>query len=170
VAAHEVRQVADIADEIIGPPLKVSWLVNSYDERKAVGPNIEHAGFGIDGGTGPIGTTDDTWNLDGAAPGGGRVQRAVVVSRDDLQRLPAQLWCQVDDVLLAHALDVDGCRSSGERLSFGRTLAREAGGGHRTILDWPYRFARDAVEHVDKGLLTDLGHGLDALGTFLRVG
>jgi len=45
----------------------------------------------------------------------------------------------------------------------GRTLAREAGGGHRPVLDRPYRFARDAVEHVDKGLLTDLGYGLDAL-------
>src|SRR4029450_1611355 len=102
-------------------------------------------------------------NLDGAALGGRRVQRAVVVSRDDLQRLPTQLWRQVDDVLLAHALDVDGGRAGGELLSFACALAREAGGGHRTILDWPYRFARDALKRVDKGLLGDLGHCLNAL-------
>jgi hypothetical protein len=70
-------QVADVANEVICPPLKVSRLVNSYDEGQAVGPNREYASFGIDGSTGPIGTPDDTWNLDGAALGGRRVQWAV---------------------------------------------------------------------------------------------
>jgi len=36
-------------------------------------------------------------------------------------------------------------------------------GGWRRILNWPYRFARDALKRVDKGLLGDLGHCLDAL-------
>ena len=139
-----------------------SRLVDRDKERHPVGADIEHAGFGIDRRAGPVGAAGDR-----RAPGSCRAATAACTAgrdrmcRNDVDRLLADLRREVDQVLLAHALDVERRRLGRKRLGLRRALAGHAGGRHRPLLDRPHRFAGDAVEHVDEGLLGHLRHRLD---------
>jgi hypothetical protein len=70
----------------------------------------------------------------------------VIVFRDDVERLPAQLRREIDQILLAHALEIDRRGPCRERLGFRGPFAGNVGGWNRTVLDRPDRLAGDAIE------------------------
>src|SRR5262249_36273689 len=147
--------------EVVGGFARIR-LADGDHERQPISADIEHAGLGIDRGARPITATGDARHLDCAALRGRREQRAVVVFADNLDCLLAQLGRYVDEVVLAHALDIDRRGLRRERLRLRGTLAGHAGGRHRLLFDRPYRLARDAIEYIEESLLGNLGHRLDA--------
>src|SRR5207244_13149212 len=82
-------------------------LADSDDRRQPVSPDIEHAGLGIDRRSRPIAAAGDARHLNGAALGGRREQRTVVIFADDLEHLLAQLRREIDEIVLAYALNID---------------------------------------------------------------
>ncbi len=79
------------------------------------------------------------------------------------------LRCQIDQILVAHALNVDRRGFGRKRLRLRCALARNARGRHRLLLDRPDRLAGDAIEHIDKGLLSHLRDRLDAIPVDIDV-
>jgi hypothetical protein len=59
----------------------------------------------------------------------------VIVLRDDVERLPAQLRREIDQILLAHALEIDRRGPCRKRLGFApvRRELSEAGTGRSSI-------------------------------------
>ena len=90
-----------------------------------------------------------------------REHRPPDVLVEDLDRLGAELWREVDEVLHPYSLQLERRRLRGERLGRRKLLARHVRLRHGPLLDRPYRLARRAVENVGEGLLARLGHRLD---------
>src|SRR5262245_15385334 len=162
------RQVTEFPNVVVR---RLGWfgLADGNQEGQAVGPDVQHAGLGVDCRAGPIRAAGNARNLDCAALRRGRVQWAVVVLRDDVQRLLAQFRLQIDQVVLAHTLKVDRCRPGRKRLRLRCALTGDVGGRYRSIFDRPHRLAGYAIEDIYKGLLGDLGHCLDAPSVYCDV-
>ena len=99
-----------------------------------------------------------------------RVERSVLVVADDLQRLGLQLRREVDEVLVGHALLIEGGRLARDRLRRRIPLAGHVALRHRPLLDRPHRLAVGAIEHVDERLLRHLRQRLDAAAVHGDVG
>src|SRR6267378_340245 len=139
------RQIAEFTDEIVRR-LAGPGLAKSDDERHPVGPDIEHAGLRIDRSTSPIAAAADTGYLNRATLRRRREQRAMIVFGDDIDRFLAKLRREIDQILIAQALNIDRRGLGGERLRLRRALARHIGGRHRLLLDRPHRLAGCRVE------------------------
>ena len=85
----------------------------------------------------------------------------MIVFGHDVHRLFPDLRREIDQVFLAHALNVDRRRFGRKRLCLRQALAGHGRCGDLPLLDRPHGLAGDAVEHVDKGLLGDLRNRLD---------
>src|SRR5713101_8846063 len=127
------RQIAEFTDEIVRG-LAGPGLAKSDDERHPVGPDIEHAGLRIDRGTSPVAAATDTGYLNRATLRRRREQRATIVFGDDIDRFLAKLRREIDQILIAQALNIDRRGLAGERLRFRRAFARHIGGRHRLLL------------------------------------
>ena len=88
-------------------------------------------------------------------------KRTQPVLLDDLQRLGAQLGCEVDQVVLGDALHLEGGGTGHEWLGGGQLLAGHVGLRHVPLLDRPHGLAGLAVEHVRPPLLGHLHQRLD---------
>ena len=94
---------------------------------------------------------------------GGVNSAAVIIGLGDLDRFLVNFRRQIDQIVIGRALDVERRRLRRNRLRLRGLLTGHGGGGHRLLLDRPDRFAGDAIEHIEKGLLGHLRHCLDRL-------
>src|SRR5580704_2804544 len=77
-----------------------------------------------------------------------RKQRTHDKAVGQFDRLLAQFRCEIDQVVFADALPVNGRRLSGEGLRRPGFLARNGRLRYGTLLDGPYRFAGHPIEHI----------------------
>src|SRR5579863_5564315 len=87
----------------------------------------------------------------------------------ELQSLPMQFGGEVDQIVFAETLPVDGRRLGGEGLGWPGLLARNRGRWNRTLLDRPYRLACDAIKHIQESGLVRCDHRLDAFSIHCDV-
>ena len=154
--ANRIGAVGDVAH--VGPGPSVA----EADHRVAVGGgNVQHAGFGIDGGARPVGAAARLRSEDRAAQRQRCVERAEPELPDGLERHLPDLGGEVRQVLDPGALHRERRRLGREGLGGRHDFAFEVGvGRRRALLDGPDRLAGHSIERVDEPLLGDLGYSL----------
>src|SRR5262245_34100254 len=128
--------------------------------RQMSGWHIEDARLVIESGASPIASSICPGHENGSlgsvlAPEqyGRRIQRAVSILAENLERFGLQLRREVDDIAFRHALLIEGRRAGWKWLRWRIPLAGHVAFWNRPFFDWPDRLTRDAIEHVNERLL-----------------
>ena len=132
--------------------------------------HVEPAGFRVDRGAVPVRAAPGRRPEDRAPLAAGfgqrrrRVERADPVVLDHVEGHLPDLGREVGQVVLGHALVLEGRRLRREGLGGRGGVAGHRRRRRRPILDRPHGLARDAVEYVEEALLADLGDDLPGIG------